>query len=71
MSGISSSALLFAQAAANQAVANQAADPVVNPGGMEGWVKLLIALAVVIGSFVLGSVVAKGLRMPDYGARSG
>jgi len=33
--------------------------------------KLAIAVIVLIGSFVIGSVLAKALRMPDYGSKIG
>ena len=34
-------------------------------------VKLVLAVAVVAGSFVLGALVARGLRMPDYSFKIG
>jgi SecD/SecF fusion protein len=34
---------------------------------MSGTLRLIAALAVVIGSFVVGGIIARALRMPDYG----
>ena len=35
------------------------------------WFKLLLALVIVVGSFALGPVIARWLKMPDYGAKIG
>ncbi len=39
--------------------------------GMSVALNLFIALGVVVGSFVLGSIIARGLRMPDYSTKIG
>lgn len=54
--------MLFAQAAAPQ---------VVDDGSMTPTLKLVIALGVIVGSFVGGGVIARSLRMPDYSFKIG
>ena len=55
---------LFAQAA-------QAAGPEAGEGNSSVLLNLLLAIAVVVGSFVAGPFIARRLRMRDYGFKIG
>jgi SecD/SecF fusion protein len=58
---------IIAQAAAAQAAAETPAAP----QGSATLLHLLVAVAVVVGSFVLGNFIARRLRMPDYAFKIG
>ena len=60
MAWYSNLAWIIAQAA-------PAAEAVPADDDMSGTLRLIAALAVVIGSFVVGGMIARALRMPDYG----
>src|ERR1700674_2094744 len=53
---------LLAQVAAQEPPADLLSSP---------WFKALLALIIVVGSFALGPIMARMLKMPDYGAKIG
>src|SRR5262249_53581274 len=66
MAWYSNLAWILAQVAPQAAPQGAAADE-----GMSITLKLIIAVAVLVGSFVVGGLLARLLRMPDYGFKIG
>jgi SecD/SecF fusion protein len=67
--------VLFAQAASEAAKSPAATDAVqlvqeASPG-LSGFIKLAVAVAILLGSFLLGSVLAKALRLPEFAFKLG
>ncbi len=54
-----------------QAAAPAAEVPAGDEDGMSGTLRLIVAVGILVGSFVLGNLIASGLRMRDYGFKIG
>ena len=54
-----------------QAAAPAAEVPAGDEDGMSGTLRLIVAVGILVGSFVLGNLIASGLRMQDYGFKIG
>ena len=65
--------MLFAQAASDPTVAEVVTEGITSAttGGLSGFMKLMIAIAVLAGSFGLGVLLAQAIRLPEYGFKLG
>ncbi len=71
MAWYSNLAWIVAQATPTVEAAAAEAAPAVAGDEMSGVMKLLVALGILVGSFVVGSLLANALKMKDYAVRLG
>jgi SecD/SecF fusion protein len=65
--------MFIAQAAADPTLADAATQPATTAAaaGITGFMKLLIAVAILAGSFGLGILLARAIRLPEFGFKLG